>query len=438
MIYYALLLFFVFDYLRPGNYIPGLDVLKLNALVPLTAIAGTVALKTPVSNRQFFSETNTKLMGVLLGLLIVSTIFAPVTMTAYTVTKNVFAYMLVYWVIVRQVGDVRRLKGLFITITLVHLAVAALNPQLFTNPDSRVGINSGAFLGDGNDFSLSVNLCIPLCLFLFFESRRKLGKLIWVLVLLTLVLGVVATKSRGGALALGAIGLYYWLKSERKVMMAALGTATVVVVLLTAPPLWFERMSTITDTEESSAQGRILAWKAGFQMALGSPIIGVGPGHFPMAYGTAAVSRWVTAHSIYFLLLGELGFPGLILLLVLIGWNLLANQRLQKEVRRLPRDEALTASNVLTATSASLVGFAVGGAFLSAAYYPHLYVLSGMLVAARHLVRVRIAARQGAGEELLAAPAAAATRPVPRPGAISPEWRPRAVLGGGQVRQHRA
>ena len=436
MSYYALLLFFVFDYLRPGSYIPGLDLLRLNALVPLTAIAGTLALGTPVSNRQFFSESNTKLMGLLLALLIASTLFATVTMTAYNKTTGVFGYMLVYWVMVRQVGDIRRLKGVFMTVTLVHMAVAVLNPQLFTNPDSREGINSGAFLGDGNDFSLSVNLCIPLCLFLFFESRHKTGKLIWLLVLLTLVLGVVATKSRGGTLALGAIGLYYWLKSERKVMMAALATATVLVVIATAPPLWFDRMSTITDTEESSAQGRILAWKAGVQMALRSPIVGVGPGHFAMAYGTANASQWVTAHSIYFLLLGELGFPGLALLLAIIVSNLVSNRRLQKDVARLPREEALTARNALTATSASLVGFAVGGAFLSAAYYPHLYVLSGMLVSGRQLVRARIAANDAGRQGLLEAPTETAGSAIVTPGAISSDWRPRVAFDVGQASQH--
>jgi probable O-glycosylation ligase (exosortase A-associated) len=309
---------------------------------------------------------------------------------------------------------------------------------LFTNPDSRVGINSGAFLGDGNDFALSVNVCIPLCLFLLFESRRKLARIVWGAGVLALVLCVVATKSRGGTLALGAIGIYYWLRSERKVMMAALATVTVIIVLATAPPLWFERMGTITDTEESSAQGRITAWKAGVEMAIGSPLIGVGPGHFAMAYGRAKMARWLTAHSVYFLLLGELGFPGLILLLVFIGSNLLANRSMLNEVGRLSPDDAATASNLLSSTSASLVGFAVGGAFLSAAYYPHLYVLSGLLVAARQVVRLHLEARQSAGREHPAAVATAVARRPVRSGEISPEWKPSPTYRIGDLGRDRA
>ena len=174
MIYCALLLFFVFEYLRPGAYVPGLDALHLNGLIPLTCIFGTLVRKTPVSNREFFAELNTKLMGTLLALLVVSTAFATVTMTAYSVLTTVLAYILIYWVLVRQIGDLRRLKGVFITLTMVHIMIAALNPAVFSSTENRVGINSGAFLGDGNDFSLSVNICIPLCLFLMAESKKKI------------------------------------------------------------------------------------------------------------------------------------------------------------------------------------------------------------------------------------------------------------------------
>jgi hypothetical protein len=49
--------------------------------------------------------------------------------------------------------------------------------------------------------------------------------------------------------------------------------------------------------------------------------------------------------------------------------------------------------------SASLVGYAIGGAFLSVTYYPHMLVLSGLFVAATSIYeREREAMRKG-GEE---------------------------------------
>ena len=426
--YYAVLLFFLFDYLRPGNYIPGLDLLHLNAIVPAIAIFGTVLKKSPVSNSAFFAERSTKLMGALLAMLLVSTLLATVTLYAYDVTKAVLAYMLIYWVMVRQVGDIRRLKGVFMAMITVHLAIAALTPTLFTDPDNRVGINSGAFLGDGNDFALSVNICVPMCLFLFLESKRKIAKMWWGGTLLALVFCVVATKSRGGTLAFAVILFYMWKRSQRKVLTASLSIAVAFMVLITAPASYFARMDTITDTQEGSAQGRIQAWTAGTQMALRNPVLGVGAGHFPMAYGAASESRWMTAHSIYFLLLGELGFPGLLVLLALIFSNLAANRRALAELSGLPPEIASRYSNLLACSSASLLGFAVGGAFLSAAYYPHLYVLTGILVCARQAVRSEVTAHADDKSQQRVPEMQAAVRTV-TPVGISTGWMPRPVLG---------
>jgi probable O-glycosylation ligase (exosortase A-associated) len=432
VIYVATLLFFFFEYVRPGAYVPALDVLRLNAIIPMVCILGTLVIKSPVSNAQFLREPNTAIIGGLLGLLALSVLFATVTMTAYDVLTTVFAYSLIYWTLIRQIGDSRQLKGVFVTLTLVHIVIAGLNPTVFAEADSRIGINSGSFLGDGNDFSLSLNICIPLCLFLLLESQSKVSKVFWTAILLALVLCVVMTKSRGGTVALAAIGLYLWLKSRRKVQLAALFLVVLGFVVALAPPIYFERMATITDTEEGSAQGRIIAWKASGQMALANPILGAGAGHFPIEYGNkyrVEGTPWMTAHSIYFLLLGELGVPGLTVLLTFIIWNLAANRRLLREARKLPSDRATTAANLLACTSAALLAYATGGAFLSAAYYPHMYVLAGLLGAARHLVRQEIesATHAMAGS--------AALQAVPAPGPlspydISPEWKPRPALTG--------
>ena len=183
------------------------------------------------------------------------------------------------------------------------------------------------------------------------------------------------------------------------------------------------------DSQESSAQGRIIAWKAGVQMALANPILGAGAGHFPIVYGNfyhVEGTPWLTAHSIYFLLLGELGVPGLALLLTFIVGNLVANRRMVREAGELPPNQASTARNALACTSAALVAFAIAGAFLSAAYYPHMYVLAGLLAAARHAVRVQLEAREHAGHDpaLETQPA----RPPLIPAGISPDWRPRPAV----------
>jgi hypothetical protein len=222
MIYLAFLLYFVLEYVRPGNYIPALNVLRLNSLVPLTVVAGTMFGKTKVSNADFFSEPNAKIILGFFSLIVLSVFTATVTMHAYNVMTMVLGYVLIFWIIVRQIDDVRKIKGVFVTLVVVHLMVAVLNPIMFTDPEARHYLSSGAFLGDGNDFALSVNIAIPFCLFLLFESRKWFSKPVFAGSLLLLVLCVVATKSRGGTVGLACVGFYYWLRSSRKVSMAAI------------------------------------------------------------------------------------------------------------------------------------------------------------------------------------------------------------------------
>ncbi len=422
MTYYALLLFFIVEYVRPGNFIPGFDALKLNLLVPVTAIIGTFVRKSPVPNRDLLTQPNTIAMIVFLGLLCISTLFAMITSNAFDITKNVFSYILIYAVLVRQLGDVDRIKGVFTVLVGVHVLAIALSPGIFADSSGRASVTAGAFLGDGNDFALSVNICLPMCLFLLQESRKKLRRIGWLAIIGLLVMAIIATKSRGGTIALVIMGLHVWWKSRRKVMMAACVLGAALVIFAAAPPSYFNRMSTMTDTEESSAQARITAWHTAVAMATSNPVLGAGAGHFPSAYGARNGGRWMTAHSIYFLLLGELGFPGISVLLFLILYNLFANGRLQRQLKEFDPERTATAASLLACTSASMVAFAVAGAFLSAAYYPHLYVIAGLCSATRYVVRQQMAAQFATD----GAPLARATVEARvTHGVISPAWQPR-------------
>ena len=391
MIFYGLLAFFFLEYIRPGMFIPAINATRINSLVPIGIFLGTL-ISAPVSNKEALGEPNTRKIGFLAGLLVLSVLTADVTEYAFNQFMVVFGYILVYWVIVKQVVTLEQLKKLFLSIVLVHIVVAALTPGMFTSSE-RQYVASGSFLGDGNDFALSVNIAVPMCLFLLYDATKFRQKVFYCAALLFLIISVVATQSRGGTIALVCLGLYYWFKSESKLKTGALAAVAIVAVFAFAPPEYFERMHDVANTQEGSAQGRIEAWKAAVEMAVDHPLLGVGAGHFPVKYG--AVYRkniegpWRTAHSVYFLILGELGFPGLIVLVMLIFSNLTANRRLAKlcEERDPPTRTADLA--LLACTSAAMIAFATGGAFLSAVYYPHMYILAGLLAAARRVVNLR-------------------------------------------------
>jgi putative inorganic carbon (HCO3(-)) transporter len=397
MIYAGLLAFFFLEYVRPTSYIPALMVLKLNSLVPLSTFAATVLTTDQGTARRALTDPNTRMIALILLMIWVSFLTADVGQYAWITLTIVFGFVLMYWVIVCQVDTVSKLKGVSITLIIVHLVVAALNPVLFTDPETRHYITSGSFLGDGNDFALSIVIILPLCLFLLLEARRLPAKLVWAGALLVLTAVVVLTQSRGGTIGLACMGAYYWKNSQHKLQTGILAALVLALILALAPGNYFERIRTIGDTSEGSASARLTAWEISLQMALDNPLLGVGAGHFGVKIGNeyrpaGFVGSGMTAHSIYFLALGELGFPGFFVLLSYIIWNLRANTRLKKEL--LERQPLTRESDVqlLASTSAALIAFASAGAFLSAIYYPHMYVLAGLLTATRHVVRQRMAA----------------------------------------------
>lgn len=426
----GLLLFFFLDYVRPTNLVPGLEVLHLNSLVPLFVVLATLRSRVDHGQPPRGEPSNFAMIFGFLGLIVASAAFADVTERVFNVFIAVAGYAAIFWTLTEQVNSLDRLKTVVKALLLVHVIVAALNPIMFTDPDVRHYVSSGAFLGDGNDFALSVNIVVPLCLYLVTDAVGTPRKLFWTLALVVCLACVVLTKSRGATVALACVAAYYWSKSNRKMTFVLAAAAVVVLIMLFAPPTYFERMSSIADSQEGSAQGRIQAWWGGTRMALDYPLTGVGAGNFPIAYGThyklAEDVPWQTAHSIYFLTLGELGFPGLALLLAIIIRNLTANRRLMKQLAADPGDRFAREQQLLAALSASMVGFATGGAFLSAVYYPHMYILVGLFTAARRLVRQQVAVVDTAP----GATALATQRPIVRPGQLAPEWQAARLQGG--------
>lgn len=391
MTFALLLLFFVTEYVRPTSYFPALLVLHLNSLVPLGAFVGTTIKAGPAVIQRLAGETSTRIMIGLMSLIWIAFVTSDVQEYVMNAHTTLLGFVLIYWAMASEVVSVGRVKGVIATLIVVHLIVAALNPVLFTEPQTRHYVSSGAFLGDGNDLALSLDIIIPLCLYLLLDARKRLHKLLWLGALLVLVAGVVSTQSRGGTLGLAAVGIYWWWRSQRKFQTAALATVIVVLILALAPGAYFDRMSSIGDTQEGSAQGRITAWRVATRMALDSPLFGVGPAHFGVKFGTEYrppdfVGSGMNAHSLYFLALGELGFPGLILIVWLIGHNLAANRRLAQQVRARNTPTADGDLQLLAAGSGAMIALATAGAFLSALWYPHLYVVAGLLTAIRRVV----------------------------------------------------
>jgi O-antigen ligase len=211
------------------------------------------------------------------------------------------------------------------------------------------------------------------------------------------LVAIVGTASRGGSLALGGSLLFYWLYISRNKLMGALAVIAIALgILLVAPNAYFDRMKTIgTYEQDSSAQSRLVLWGYAFEMALDHPL-GVGAGNFASAYGRYYApigersanandvawgqGRWLNAHSIYFKAMGEYGFVGFFMLIGLVVINVLHS--LAARERLLAQGEHANLSADWSGLVAmSVCGFSIGGIFLGGLAYPHMFFLSGLVVA---------------------------------------------------------
>ena len=391
MLFNGLLTSLFLEYVNPGSYIPVIQSIKIGTILPLVILIFAVSQKEPVNNGRMLSQATTKWIIFYVLLVVISLLTADVTEYAYKIFKNVLGNVFWFVMIVKLVTDYGKLEKVFAVFVWSHILILILNPSVILQPESRSYLEGAPFLGDGNDFALSVCLVWPMCLILIQNASSKVSKIAYRGALVILILAIIGTQSRGASLALAGSLIFLWWNSPRKTASLVLIAVGAIAVASFAPSEYFQRMQSISDYEqEESAMGRIIAWKSSLRMVKKYPLTGVGAGQFPTALGTefrppewgGQNLPWLTAHSMYFLVLGELGIPGIVCFLSILLANYVRLNRLRSKARGSPVAELAEFSRVFLMLNASLVAFCIGGAFLSVAYYPHIFVLSGLIVAA--------------------------------------------------------
>jgi probable O-glycosylation ligase (exosortase A-associated) len=298
------------------------------------------------------------------------------------------------WVIVLSVGFFGAKGGAF---------------TLLTGGGHRVyGPPGDSFLSDNNAISVALIMVIPLMHYLRGESGSKWIRRGLLGAMVLSGVAVLGTYSRGGLLAVSAMLIFLWLKSRQKTMFALLVIPLVPLAITAMPEHWFERMNTISTYEEDdSAMGRINAWKTAINIANDRPLVG---GGFEL-YSQATFARYApdpqdvhAAHSVYFQMLGEHGYVGLLIFLSL-GFAAWMTARRTIALAG-ARPQHAWAGHLARAFQVSLVGYAVGGAFVNIGYWDLMYYEIVLVV-----VAWRIASAPAAAAPSVAADGVPSLRP---------------------------
>ena len=202
------------------------------------------------------------------------------------------------------------------------------------------------------------------------------------------LISALGSHSRGALLAMATMGLFLWWRSKSKVMLGVVILIMLAVALAFMPEGWTERMNTIgTYEEDVSAMGRINAWTMAINIAndrvLGAGFVAGPAGDLP---GLCSESGFRHRGAQY--LLPDSGrtqaTPGCYI--YLLFW--FTTFRMAGRIVRLTsgRDDLQWAFLLATMSKVSLLSFAVGGAFLSLAYWDMPYYLMVILLCTERLV----------------------------------------------------
>lgn len=288
-----------------------------------------------------------------------------------------------------------------IVLSLGYFGVKGGLFVLLTGGSYRVLGPEKSMIADNNHLALALVMCIPLINYLRVTTENIWFRRGLIAAALLMFISVVGTYSRGGLIAAIAMSLFLAWKSRHRLAMIVLGFPLVIAaVLIAMPQQWYERAETISSYEEdASLQSRFEAWEASFNLAVARPFLGGGfssieKGSVFQRYNPNAVyTRFGrAAHSIYFQVLGDHGFAGLLIWLSffpLAWWNASRVIAATKD-----REDLVWANSLARMMQVSFVGYLVGGAALSLAYYDVTFALIAITASLRAVVRDAVAVKK--------------------------------------------
>ncbi len=293
------------------------------------------------------------------------------------------------------------LSGTAIAIVLIYqyftgISFLGITPHMAKGYFRTIGISQNV-----NNVALNLAIVLPLGFFLYEESKSFPKKIMEIISMIIILSAVLTTYSRGAMITLLVISIYKILsisKIHQKVAAISVAVLSLALLSLILPtgsflnrfmetPKFLRLFSSdwsqlYLSKEFGSIWGRYQASLAGIEMFVRNPLIGVGHGNFANSvpfYSNISTNR--AAHNMYISIFAETGiFGGLSFLGI---WYLTLSNLNSSSFQK---TEDVFFLNVKT----GLIGFLVGGLFLSAQYYEIAWLYVAFSIAGYELYRKKV------------------------------------------------
>jgi O-antigen ligase len=300
--------------------------------------------------------------------------------------------LIVFWLLANTLDTTGRLRRLVWALSAMAVPLAMGAIWNFLSGDylpgapneKRISGYDAPLTQNPNDLALMLNLLLPLGLGLLLTRPKPMLRGLLAIGLALDVVAIILTFSRAGFLTLGVTAFVYLWKlrrgRERGWMFLAFALALLCLPLL--PAGYTARLATITNADSDptgSSQERREAMLAAISWVVRNPVIGAGVGQNMLALNAERGAKWRVVHNVYLQYAVELGLPGLVLFLMLLGACLRAMGRLEESARGDPARRELF--HLAGALRASLIAFSFAALFHPVAYHFYFYYVAGMAVA---------------------------------------------------------
>lgn len=373
----ALCLFVAGQFLRPWEVMEPNDlILALPRLLGEVALGSWVLHDLLQKQLKFVWNTSTTFLLFFAGWAFITTFKAPDPDFSQDVFMDGMTRNLMLFVLVSNMIRTKwQLNAVLLTtvfsvagVAMVAIAYSQLSPE-----DALEGgrLKNVSMMGNSNDLAALMVMALPVMVIRFWHHfKEKLWPLFFPLGMLILSFLAVVwwSKSRGAIVALAVVlgqAFLRQIKSRKKAIVVACIMAGTALVLISA-------LQRSKDDVGESSSSRALYWKTAVYMAAKNPLFGVGFAGYPASferYTPEPPTEWGyrTAHSSWFLVLGEMGFVGLFLYLLLF----ILSFRIAWRVR-----------NRSTEIFPMLLAYAGAMTFLSHSYLTYPYFILGLVIAA--------------------------------------------------------
>ena len=305
-----------------------------------------------------------------------------------------FVKVLIFAFLCAQMADTKLKIHALLWMFAIGLGYFAIKGGLFTLltlGQYRVHGIEETLLEDNNHMGVALAAALPIMLYLFGEARLRLTKIAIGATSAATAFAILGTQSRGAFISLVVFAGFFWLQSKRKFSLLAALALVAAPAIAFMPSSWSERMGTIAEaSEDDSFMGRVNAWVINTELAKENPITGAG---FRNSYYIDIAARVVSddraqraraAHSIYFEVLGGVGFVGLGVYLAMLGSGVWGAFRLSRSKAESPDSWR---SRFGYFALISLAVFGVGGASTSMEMWDGYLIVIAMVAAAFRLHR---------------------------------------------------